>query len=202
MTMPIRKVACMKQTLTAGIRSKIHPYSFLQLMQWTILINFVYLLAACVPSSHPTSEELIKTRPPTFMGASTATFTTGTPSYILNGECDPISYGLEFSYNNLTWTTYAPGCVASAFSIPVTSPGLRKVYVRARTKLGFTPPGVATIRLILPPTSPAFQVVSAGHGGVEEDGTSTFTMGILDGIPTSTVNEKLDSNITGIVYAP
>lgn len=136
------------------------------------------------------------------MGSTTASFTTGTPAYNLIGECDPISYGVQYSYNNVTWTTHAPGCASGAFNIPVTSPGRRTVYVRSMTKLGHTAPGIASIRLVLPPTSPAFQQVAAGNGAVEEDGNTTFTMGVVEGIPTSTVTEKLDSNITGIVYAP
>lgn len=158
------------------------------------------MLAACT-SSAPTSEELIKTRPPTFLGASFADFTTGTPAYNLSGECDPISYGIEWSYNNVVWTTHVPGCVASAFTIPVISNGWRNVYVRSRTKLGYTAAGRARIRLILPPTSPIFQMVSAGNGANEGDGNATFTMGVHEGKPTSTVTENLDSNITGVVYA-
>jgi hypothetical protein len=191
----------MKQRLTARNRSKIQKSFLPQLLLGTLLINFVYLVSACVPSGKPTSEELIKTRPPTFMGASTASFTTGTPAYNLIGECDPISYGIEYSYNRITWTNHVPGCVGSAFNIPVITNGLRRIYVRSKTKLGFTDSAIATLRLILPPTSPAFQVVSAGNGANEGDGNTTFTMGIMDGIPTSTVTEKLDTNITGVVYA-
>ena len=190
----------MKQTITAWIRSKIHNSNFARLAQWMILINFVYLLNACT-SDAPTSEELIKTATPTFMGSTTASFTTGTPAYNLTGECDPISYGIEYSYNGVTWTTHAPGCVGGAFNIPVITNGMRTIRVRSRTKLGFTPSAVATLRLILPPTSPAFQVVSAGHGASEGDGNTTYTIGVVDGIPTSTVTENLDTNITGTVYA-
>jgi len=191
----------MKQIQSARMRSKIHISRPIKLVQWLVLTNFVYILSACT-SSAPTSEELIKTRQPTFLGLPTGSFTTGTPAYNLDGECDPISYGIEWSYNRVVWNTHAPGCVAGTFSIPVIIPGLRTVYVRSRTKLGFTAPAIASIRFVLPPTAPVFQMVSSGNAATEGDGNVTFTMGVHEGKSTSTVTENLDSNITGIVYGP
>lgn len=161
------------------------------------------ILTACAPSGGPQSEEIVKTKVPTFSGLNSASFVTTTTSYVITGECDPASYGMEYKYSNEeTWTTIAAGCVNGAFTFNVVVPKQVFVYIRARTKKGWTEAAVADIRLLLAPTSPAFQVVTAGSA-IDEGATGVqFTMGAVTGDRIVAGSRNIDVNITGIAYGP
>jgi hypothetical protein len=130
-----------------------------------ILFGFIALLFAtgCTQSPNGSVEELLKTAPPTFGGQLARLYTTPSTAFILTGECDPFSYAIEWSYGGSNWTEIAGGCPNRTFSINVLVNRQIYVHVRARTKTGYTPTAIATIRLILPPTSPYLKLVSTSR---------------------------------------
>jgi hypothetical protein len=167
------------------------------------MASFVILTTACAPSGSPKSEEIIKTRAPSFSGLNSASFVTSTSAFIISGECDPISYGLEYRFSiSETWTSIPTGCVNGAFTFNIVVPKQVFVYVRARTKKGWTESAIADIRLLLAPTSPAFQVVTAGSA-IDDGSTGVqFTMGVVTGERMVAGAQNIDVNVTGIVYGP
>src|SRR5690349_5293576 len=83
------------------------------------LIASLLLTLGCTKSPNGSVEELIKTAPPTFGGQLTRLYTTPNTAFVLNGECDPISYAIEWSTNNLTWTEIAGGCPNRTFTLNI-----------------------------------------------------------------------------------
>lgn len=158
-------------------------------------------IVGCSKLSDPTSEELIKTDPPLFLGKAMRDFTTPTVLYDLEGECDPKSFGIEYSYDDVVWTTLPGGCKNSHFKIHVLVNSRKQVYARAKTKFGFTSSAIASIRFLLPPTSPAYSVVTSGNAINEGDLGVQSSMGIsMTSAPMASASMKLDSDVTGIVY--
>ena len=179
-----------------------HVSSLYGICRLVFMTSFV-ILTACAPSGGPQSEEIIKTRIPSFAGLNSTSFVTSTPAFVVSGECDPISYGLEYRYSNTeTWTTIPTGCVNGAFTFDIVVPKQVFVYVRARTKKGWTDSAIADIRLLLPPTSPTFQVVTAGSAIDEGSAGVQFTMGVVTGERMVAGARNMDVNVTGIVYGP
>lgn len=132
---------------------------------------FMISSIACTKSPGGSVEELIKTGAPNFNGLLTQTFWSPSTVYLLNGNCDPIAYGTEWSYDNSTWTDFAGagGCPNGTFSLTVNFSARKRVYVRARTKTGYTATAIATIRLQLPPTSPSLHLAN-GSSSMDEEG--------------------------------
>lgn len=166
-----------------------------------ILLLGSLLLVSCVEPPAGTSIELIKINPPTFAGSSSQNFTTPTPQYVLVGGCDSRSYGIEYSFDAATWIEIPGGCQNEQFSIPLTVTAYKKVYARAKSKMGYTSSAFAWVRLALPPTTASYQTVVAGSAvGVGEPGIP-FTMGhAFTGERLTGVNFRLNSSLTGIVY--
>ena len=158
-------------------------------------------LVGCIQSSDPTSEELIKLSPPTFGGSSNQFFTTASAKYVLFGECDPRSYGIEYSFDQTNWTAIPSGCQDGQFDISLVISTQKIIYARAKTKKGYTDSAKATIRLALPPTSPSFQIVTAGSALNSDSLGIPFTMSnTMTGKPTASTHFQLQSQITGMVY--
>lgn len=133
-----------------------------------LFLATMIVVAGCAKSPKGSIEELVKTRQPTIQGQTNINFTTSSPPFTLNCECDPISYAIEWSNNQVAWNTLAGGCPANGtFTMNVTVTGFYHFYVRAKTKTGYTPTSHAFIRLLLPPVSPYFAFVSSGHAGDE-----------------------------------
>lgn len=192
----------MNQVPTALIISTSSVSSLHEICRFVFMSLFV-MLTACSPSGRPKSEELIKTRVPSFAGLNSTSFVTSTTDFVISGECDPISVGLEYQYSNTTtWTTIPTGCVNGAFTFNIVVPKQVFVYVRARTKKGWTGSALADIRLLLPPTSPAFQVVTAGSAVDAGSPGVQYTMGVLTGDRMAVGTRNIDVNVTGIVYGP
>lgn len=144
------------------------------------MFNRISLILICISfascaktSSDPQIEELIKTRAPTFQGQAAKTYIVPGTFNTISGECDPISKGLEYSFNNSAWTTFVSGCVSGDFSVNVISTPRRLLYVRAKTKTGYTSTAVATVRLALPPTSDMVAAVVSSRTDEEEATTGT-----------------------------
>jgi hypothetical protein len=133
---------------------------------------FLFLISstACTKSPNGSVEELIKTNPPNFQGSLIKTFWSPSTTYQLDGSCDPIAYGTEWSYNNSSWTEFAGagGCPNGTFTLTINFSSRKIVYVRARTKTGFTATAIATVRLQLPPTSHQLNLVNASASDDEE----------------------------------
>ncbi len=144
-----------------------------------LVLSFTF---GCTKSPGGSVEELIKTNPPNFDGQLTKTFLAPSTTYELNGNCDPISYGIEWSYNNSTWTEISGGCPNSTFKITVVFSSRKTVYVRARVKTGYTATAIATIKLLLPPTSPSVNMVQGSVSDLED---STGMQGSLEVLATS-----------------
>ena len=158
-------------------------------------------MLGCSATPDPSTEELIKTSVPTFSNSTERNFTTGTPQFTLDGECDPISFGLEYSYDQSNWTQISGGCKNSKFSIQVVVNTLKKVYVRAKTKMGYTASAIASIRLVLPPASAAYAVVTSGNAVTEGARGAQNSMGLsMTGVPMVGASKKLNTDVTGIVY--
>lgn len=165
-------------------------------------LNFV-LLTACTKSPGGSVEELIKTNPPNFGGQLTKTFLSPSTSYLLSGNCDPISYGVEWSYNNSTWTEFTGGCPAGTFSLTVVFAGRKTVYVRARTKTGYTATAIATIRLLLPPTSPQLNLVNGSNSDNEDGaGMQSSMESMLTALSTGNGVVTLQSSSVDSAYEP
>ncbi len=165
------------------------------------LLLSVAFSAGCSKSGSPSIGELVVTRPPTFGGLLDHNYVTPVTTFSLAGECDPISYGLQYSYNNSSWTDIPGGCPANGhFTLNFLVTPRKDVWARAVTKNGTSSSAHANVRLLLPPTSPAFSV--AQSAGAEEDGNGNQSvMGInFDNKPMSSVFNKLYTDIVGIVY--
>lgn len=157
------------------------------------------LAAGCSPS--PSSEELIKTDIPTFDGSENYSATTPTTSFVLLGTCDKKSYGLEYSYDGVSWTLLANDCATGRFSMQLVVRSIVNVLVRAKTKMGHTAAAKATVRFVLPPTSPSFQIVSSGNAVDDTERKVQFTsstVGEEGHLSSATMN--LQTGVTGITY--
>jgi hypothetical protein len=120
-------------------------------------------LAGCVKSPGGSSGELVVISPPTFSGDLYKAFTTPSTAFILNATCDLKSTGIQYSYDNSSWTDFAGGCPPTAqISLNVNVFSTLDVYLRSVTISGYTKSSHAYIRLLLPPTSPFFQTASSG----------------------------------------
>jgi hypothetical protein len=162
------------------------------------------LTVGCVKSSSPSIEELVKTRPPTFSGSTNFNGTTPSSPYLLNGECDTISFGLEYSYDNATWTDISGGCPATGtFNLTLVFAGSQTVYARARTKNGYTAVSRATITIVVPPNASQFNLVASGNADPEGGlGTqNSLSHGIAGtGSPMNNGLVKLHTEIPGVTY--
>lgn len=166
-----------------------------------ILLLGFFLLVSCVEPPGTVTEELIKINPPSFSGSTSQNFTTPTPHYILWGDCDPRSYGIEYSYDQTTWITVPGGCQNGQFNLSLTVNAYKKIYARAKSKMGYTQAAYAMVRLALPPTTAAYQAVVAGSSVFEGDPGVPFTMGhAFTGERLSSAGFHLDSSLTGVVY--
>lgn len=170
---------------------------------WFVGVLFLSaFLAACTKSPGGSVEELIKTTPPMFNGQLTATFLSPTTTYNLTGSCDPISYAIEYSLDNQTsWNTIAGGCPNSTFSINVLFTGRKKVYVRARTKTGYTATAIATIRLQLPPTSTFLSFVQSSSSDSEDgSGQQSSIEHLATAISDTNGTVRIQSNVVETAY--
>jgi len=165
---------------------------------------FLITSIACTKSPGGSVEELIKTGAPNFNGLLQQTFWSPSTVYLLTGNCDPIAYATEWSYDNSTWTEFAGagGCPNGTFSLTVNFSARKKVYVRARTKTGYTATAIATIRLQLPPTSPTLHLAngSSSHdeeglgmqSSIESIGTAISDFAGTRGVKTSFVDASYE----------
>jgi hypothetical protein len=162
----------------------------------------VALLGGCAKSSNPQITEIIKTKQPTFGGLVSASFTTASATFSVSGECDKISKGIEYSLDQSTWTSVAPDCASGTFSFNVVLQSVLNLYVRAKTKNGFTPAAHAYVRLLLPPTSPSMEAVSAGMAGQEGIRSVSSTMSSsMTGVPMDDGSlKKMHTQLAGTVY--
>ncbi len=167
-----------------------------------VLFSIVLFSAACTKSPGGSVEELIKTVPPNFNGQLTASFLSPTTTYLLTGSCDPISYAIEYSLDNqATWNTIAGGCPSGTFSITVLFTGRKKVYIRARTKTGFTATAIATIRLQLPPTSTFLSFVQSSSSDNEDGrGSQSSIEHLFTAFSESNGTVTIQSNVVETAY--
>jgi hypothetical protein len=169
-----------------------------------ISVSAILVSTACTKSPKGSVEELIKTRQPTFNGATYRLVNAPSAAYALNGECDPISYGIQYSTNNqLTWTDLASGCSNGAFQITLILSGETFVYVRANTKTGTTSASLAQIRIVLPPTSPYLKLVNAGRAQNDGANALNFEAGpISNETLEDPGNVKVQTSLVDIIYGP
>lgn len=133
-----------------------------------LLIICTALGGCAKTSSDPEITELVSTRAPTFGGLSSKSYVFPGTLNTISGECDPISKAIEYSFDNSTWTTIAGACPSSVFSVTVVSNPRKRVYVRAKTKTGYTTSATALCQLALPPTSPEVSAVVSSRS--DQDG--------------------------------
>jgi hypothetical protein len=173
-------------------------------LSFFLFFSSIVILSGCAKSPDPEVRELVASRPPTFGGLENRSYTTASSPYTLNGECEPRHYGLEISYDQINWSPLNPGCRPNGtFSFVVEVPSEIEVFIRAKTKLGYTPISKAYVRLLLPPTSPFYANVTAG--AVRFPG---FKMGIESTMSINFSNETLEDSdvkvftgILGVVYS-
>lgn len=148
---------------------------------FVLCVCLVLFTSACTKSPGGSVEELIKTNPPNFNGQLTATFWSPSNTYQLDGNCDPIGYATQWSTDNSNWTDFAGqgGCPNGTFTLTVNFSARKRIYVRTRTKTGFTATAIATIRLQLPPTSPNINLVNASSSPDEEGASLVGSIEIL-----------------------
>lgn len=167
-----------------------------------VLFLNVLFSSACTKSPGGSVEELIKTAPPNFSGQLTANFLSPTTTYLLSGSCDPISYAIEYSLDNqVTWNTIAGGCPNSTFAITVLFTGRKKVYIRAKTKTGYTVTAIANIRLELPPTSTFLSFVQSSSSDSEDGaGQQSSIENLTTAFSESNGTVKIQSNVVETAY--
>lgn len=137
----------------------------------------ISLVGCAKTSSDPEIEELVKTRAPTFDGQASKTYIVAGTNNTISGECDPLSKALEYSFDSTTWTTISGACPAGLFSVDVISNPRRQLYVRAKTKTGYTSNAYALVKLALPPTSPEVSAVISSRTDQDGERGGTNTMG-------------------------
>lgn len=169
--------------------------------QLCLLFICVSLASCAKTSSDPQIEELIKTRAPTFDGQAAKTYIVPGTFNTITGECDPISKGLEYSFDASNWTTFVSGCASGSFSVAVISAPRRLLYVRAKTKTGYTSTAVATVRIAVPPTSPVVAAVLSSRTDEdgERGGTNAFTYSFT-GDASQNGAHTANFNIIGTAY--
>lgn len=138
--------------------------------------------SGCVQSPNGTVDELVATKPPTLDGAARRSYTAPSGVFVLNGECDA-ALVLQYSFDAQNWVVTPNGCPLGRFALTLTLPGvLTEVYLRSVRTGGFTASAHASIRLVRPPTSDSFHLVSSGaadqdgHSGTQNALESTFSM--------------------------
>lgn len=147
---------------------------------FSLHLMMLSLIACAKTSSDPEIEELFKTRAPTFDGQASKIYIVPGINSTVSGECDPISKGIEYSFNASTWVVLPGGCVAGAFSVTnVQATPRGHVYVRAKTKTGYTSSGHAQVNLAIPPSSPEMSTVISSR--TDDDGATggTNTLGYV-----------------------
>jgi len=168
-----------------------------------IFLILTFVLSGCVQSSNPNSQELNPVRQPTFGGLTNHNYTTPSDiNFVLQGECDPNSYGLQYSYDDISWTQLSGGCPSNGkFSLTFNVNPLVNAYARAQSKTTVTGASHATVTLILPPTAPAFNFqVSSNSDPSGQLGTQNCIAYGVTADPMSNANNYLHNDITGIVY--
>lgn len=165
-----------------------------------IAVVTIFILAGCTKSPQGSVEELVKTRQPSFGGMTNRRFISPSSSFVLNGECDPLSYGLFYSYDQATWTEIPEGCSNGTFSITVSVTTTVTVYVRSQTKFDFTQPGIATIQIERPPTSPFMKLTSSGAAS---DDSATGTQNEMNFFSAETLANGINivkTSLVDIIY--
>lgn len=173
--------------------------------QWLAIgITAFLFTTGCTKSPGGSVEELIKTNPPNFGGLLTKTFLAPSTTYQLDGSCDPISYATQWSYDNSNWTDFsgAGGCPNGTFTLTVNFASKKKVYVRSRTKTGYTATAIATIKLQLAPTSPHFNLANGSNSDSEEgSGMQSSMEAMATAISASNGTVKIQSSGVDAAYA-
>ncbi len=169
-----------------------------------LFLHVILSTVACTKSPGGSVEELIKTAPPMFNGQLTATFYSPTTTHLLTGTCDPISYALEYSLDNqASWITYPGGCPNATFSVTVLFSSRKKVYVRAKTKTGYTATAIATIRLLLPPTSPVLNFVQSSSSDMEDGrGSQSAIEHTFTSLSDTNGMVKIQTSVVDSAYEP
>jgi len=167
-------------------------------------VSAILVSTACTKSPKGSVEELIKTRQPTFNGATYRLINAPSVVYALNGECDPISYGIQYSTNaQATWSDLAGGCNGGSFTIVLNLAAETFVYVRARTKTGYTAASLAQIRITLPATSPFLKITNAGKSQNNVANSLNFEAGPLSNETIENApNGKVKTSLLDIIYDP
>jgi hypothetical protein len=172
---------------------------------WLALWFAVFFFSTgCTKSPGGSVEELIKTNPPNFGGLLTKTFLSPSTTYQLDGNCDPISYATQWSYDNSNWTDFsgAGGCPNGTFTLTVNFAGRKKVYVRSKTKTGYTATAIATIKLLLPPTSPHLNLVNGSSSDNEDNrGMQSSIESMATAISATNGTVKIQSSGVDAAYA-
>jgi hypothetical protein len=159
------------------------------------------IFVSCAKSPLPSVTELIPLHPPTFDSLSSKSFVIASPDTTINGECDLLSRGLQYSYDQTNWVDFADNCLKGTFSISVHVNPYKDVYVRAKTKSGHTPAAHAFVHHVLPPTSTAATfVLSSRSDQTETRGTQNAIGYTFTGIPSANGSAKLDLHVVGVAY--
>jgi hypothetical protein len=167
----------------------------------SVAIASVLLFWGCAKSPLPTVTELIPVFPPSFDFKASKSFIISSPDTTISGECDPLSRGLQYSYDQSNWVDFSDSCADGTFSISVHVNPYKDVYVRAKTKSGHTSAAHAFVHHVLPPTSSAATfVLSSRSDQTETRGTQNAIGYTFTGIPSSNGSMKLDLHVTGVVY--
>ena len=160
----------------------------------------------CSASPPPQVEDLIKTSQPTIEGSYNASLTAPATSFVVGGDCDTKSYGIEYSLNSgLIWLDAPNGCGANGkYSLTVTVNPRVHLQVRAKTKFGSTDASKALITLAVPPSSPigVFATSSASHTEGEEGSQNTVTHAISSGPngSLSSTSYNIDVGVLGAAF--
>lgn len=166
-----------------------------------LLLLEVAGLVACTQSPQGSVEELVKTQRPSFGGKFERRFMTPSKFYVLNGECDPQSYGLFYSYDNSNWTEIPGSCPTGTFavSLVVNVPTIT-VYVRAKTKFSYTEPSVATIVNTRPPTAHFMKLASAGPFNSDGTVATQSEMSFMSAETLSNGIHSIKTSLVDIIY--
>lgn len=163
-------------------------------------------LTACAPSPNPKVQDLVSLSPPTLNGITERAFTSSSNVFVLSGECDSNSLGMEYSKDMAggNWLEIPDGCSNGTFSIAIKlTKGIETVYVRGRGRFTFTDAAIARIRYLLPPTAPLITAVSSSASNVSDDigwGTQNAIGIVHSGTPLANSRHRVSTFLPGVIY--
>jgi hypothetical protein len=160
------------------------------------------LFSACAPSPKPQVSPIEDIAAPTFDGANLKRLTVSTQHFTVGGTCDAKADGLQYSLDKSTWKDLSGGCPSSGlFSISASVTRTLTLFVRAKSKSGFTAAAEAEVTFTPPPTASSLTFVAASSSSDDKLPNVISAMGhSITGAPLSNNVITVNSYLPGMIY--